>query len=347
MKKILLYILVGLMMTLSSMAISQTTISDTTSYFLGDINLWNNNVQNISELCDFSGDCYSLSILNSSTGDGTGTDDQTLSYNSATNEITIEDGNSIDISEVDTDTTIGNCSGDNSCNNILYDSEHTLPLHETLGLLSTNNESNLNVNYSDDSDKLDGQDSTYYLDNTDTSDLVSTDNYNSTQFDETGSQFNVKTSWITTLINTLIDNKVTQSFINGLFVDDLTIDDYEADTNCTDDNSCPLITYDSELSYTVDTNETTRMDNIADFSCTSDQKISSFGSDATPVCTADTNTDTQLTEDQVEAYIFDSDNTDNLDMTTYNISMSTNAEIYHNGTCLIIQVGDTKDITCP
>jgi len=145
------------------------------------------------------------------------TDNQALSWDSGTNEISIEDGNAVDIGSVDTkrtdqeilditdpeyinyteepdlnvndsdyldgqhgsyyldntdnqdittsrsgdtvtidisggtgdtftdnyepDTTIGNCSGDGSCDNILYDSEHTLTLHEGLGLLSTNNNS--------------------------------------------------------------------------------------------------------------------------------------------------------------------------------------------------------------
>lgn len=44
--------------------------------------------------------------------DSTGTDDQTLVYNTGNNTITIENGNSINISEVDTDTT---CDGA-SCN---------------------------------------------------------------------------------------------------------------------------------------------------------------------------------------------------------------------------------------
>jgi hypothetical protein len=57
---------------------------------------------------------------------------------------------------------------------------------------------------------------------------------------------------------------------------------------------------------------------------------------------------TNLTEDNVEAYIFDNDNTDNFNMSTYNISQNTNAYhcfgpscatyLYYNGTTLIIKV---------
>ena len=43
----------------------------------------------------------------------------------------------------------------------------------------------------------------------------------------------------------------------------------------------------SDLSHTVDTNETTRVNNIAGFSCGGTDKVSSFGSDGLPVCTAD------------------------------------------------------------
>ena len=51
------------------------------------------------------------------------TDTQDISYNTATNVISLVDGGTINISEVDTDTNtqIGNCSADQSCTTILYD----------------------------------------------------------------------------------------------------------------------------------------------------------------------------------------------------------------------------------
>ena len=40
----------------------------------------------------------------------------------------------------------------------------------------------------------------------------------------------------------------------------------------------------SDLTHTIDTNETTRMNNIAGFTCTSGNFVSSFGSNSLPVC---------------------------------------------------------------
>ena len=47
-------------------------------------------------------------------------------------------------------------------------------------------------------------------------------------------------------------------------------------------------------------------------------------------------TDTNLTEDDVEAYIFDDDNTANLNMSTYNITSSGSGVISSNSTCVLI-----------
>lgn len=52
--------------------------------------------------------------------DSTGSDSQTLSYNAGTDEISISGGNTIDITEVDTDT---NCTSEGACPLITYDTE--------------------------------------------------------------------------------------------------------------------------------------------------------------------------------------------------------------------------------
>ena len=66
-------------------------------------------------------------------------------------------------------------------------------------------------------------------------------------------------------------------------------------------------------------------------------------------------TDTHLTEDQVEAYIFDSDNTANLDLNNYNITGinslvgetdPTNMRITQNASCWTIHAGDTTFSVC-
>lgn len=70
--------------------------------------------------------------------------------------------------------------------------------------------------------------------------------------------------------------------------------------------------------------------------------------------TNNTDTDTNLTEDNVEAYIFDSDNTANLDMNNYNITVNTivmeedqaNHWIYDNATCIVIKAGTTYLEVC-
>jgi len=60
-------------------------------------------------------------------------------------------------------------------------------------------------------------------------------------------------------------------------------DDYEADTNCSVDNSCGLITYDSELDYTTDTNASTACSGT-------DTYLSGDGTCETEQYEADTNT---------------------------------------------------------
>ena len=61
--------------------------------------------------------------------------------------------------------------------------------------------------------------------------------------------------------------------------------------------------------------------------------------------TNETDTDTHLTEDNVEEYIFDADNTANLQMTTYNITMG-DAILYVNSTCFVVKIDTTYFEVC-
>ena len=61
--------------------------------------------------------------------------------------------------------------------------------------------------------------------------------------------------------------------------------------------------------------------------------------------TNETDTDTNLTEDNVEEYIFDADNTANLQMTTYNITMG-DAILYVNSTCFVVKIDTTYFEVC-
>ena len=51
------------------------------------------------------------------------------------------------------------------------------------------------------------------------------------------------------------------------------------------------------------------------------------------------------TEDEIEAFIFDNDNTANLNMSTYNITIGS-CEQYWNGTCLFVECPTTTSIQC-
>jgi len=98
-----------------------------------------------------------------------------------------------------------------------------------------------------------------------------------------------------------------------------------------------------------DTNETVRVDILvaSNFYNATDFVLW----DATFNATFETlDTDTNLTEDNVEAYVFDNDNTANLDMSAYNISTGSTSNnsrfcmnqdcssyIYYNGTGIVIQ----------
>ena len=61
--------------------------------------------------------------------------------------------------------------------------------------------------------------------------------------------------------------------------------------------------------------------------------------------TNSTDTDTNLTEDNVEAYIFDNDNTANLNMSNYNITIGEYI-LYANNSCFVIKVGTTYLEVC-
>lgn len=83
-----------------------------------------------------------------------------------------------------------------------------------------------------------------------------------------------------------------------------------------------------------------------------DGKVCKYDLASTDVICNYDDANTQLTEDQVEAYILDSDNTANLDMNNYNVTVNTivlendqtNHRIYDNATCVFIR-GDTSTLT--
>jgi len=133
------------------------------------------------------------------------------------------------------DTTIGNCSGDESCNLITYDSElsYTIDTNETVrvGLLETKvDDNNLSMK-----DYVDSQSDTY-----NTTLELDRDYLRITDYDGNSSQ----------QMFTAVNNG---TFSTGSHTIDTTI------ANCSGEGSCSLITYDSELTYTVDTNETVRV----------------------------------------------------------------------------------------
>jgi len=57
--------------------------------------------------------------------------------------------------------------------------------------------------------------------------------------------------------------------------------------NCSEEGSCSLITYDSELNYTVDTNETTRFGNLVDVDCSGTDKVIGVQTNGTVLCGTD------------------------------------------------------------
>ena len=110
----------------------------------------------------------------------------------------------------------------------------------------------------------------------------------------------------------------------------------DTNTNCSVSNSCSPIVYEAELNKTyVDTQDSAQdecseitgcveeaFNSIANFTgtLTSSKWCLYDGSEIDCNVEPVTDTDTNLTEDNVEAYIFDADNTANLGMNSYNIT---------------------------
>ena len=127
---------------------------------------------------------------------------------------------------------------------------------------------------------------------------------------------------------------------NKTYADTLYTNDTNTNTNCSVANSCPLLVYSTNTSWVTANqgyNTTADMFNAVD--------------NGTFI---KTDTDTNLTEDDVEAYIFDADNTANLDMNGYNITVSNiimeedqaNHNIYDNASCVVIRAGTTYLEVC-
>lgn len=105
----------------------------------------------------------------------------------------------------------------------------------------------------------------------------------------------------------------------------------DTNTNCSVANSCPLLVYSTNTSWITANqgyNTTDDMFNAVD--------------NGTFI---KTDTDTNLTEDNVEAYIFDDDNTANLNMSSYNITMG-DAILYSNSTCFVVKIDTTYLEVC-
>ena len=77
------------------------------------------------------------------------------------------------------------------------------------------------------------------------------------------SEFNNDAGFITSYTDTNTNCSVDGSCSLITYDSELTYT-VDTNTNCSIDNSCGLITYDSELTYTVDTNETTRVNDLYD-----------------------------------------------------------------------------------
>lgn len=112
----------------------------------------------------------------------------------------------------DTDTTIGNCSGDQSCTNILYNSD--LPLeNKTISHWNnvTGKPANLDTDSTDDitTSNIGDQNvnSSDYWDNLDT--------INTTQMENNGGTLNFLESWLTAFVNSWFSGKTTDDLTEG------------------------------------------------------------------------------------------------------------------------------------
>jgi len=183
---------------------------------------------------------------------------------------------------VDTDTTINNCSVDNSCDLITYDSELTYTSLTGLDIINTSmldNDSiirNHNTSWITDNQNPDTTINNCSVDNS--CDLITYDSeltytsldgldiVNQSMLDNDSIIRNHNTSWIT-------DNQNPDTTIN----------------NCSVDNSCSLITYDSELDYYTTT------DFLVDYSTTGYYTDANITASEMYILTPHTNrTDTEI-----------------------------------------------------
>lgn len=102
------------------------------------------------------------------------------------------------------------------------------------------------------------------------------------------------------------------------------------------------------------TSEIFRVDHAGNFYLYPLTNCDTLDTDANGLLSCGTDANTQLSEDNVEAYIFDADNTANLDMNNYNVTVNTiimevdqaNHWIYDNATCIVIKAGTTYLEVC-
>jgi len=155
-----------------------------------------------------------------------GTTDTNASTACSTTEVLLGNGTCLDSDNFydDTDTTIGNCSADQSCANVLYTTD------EYLGGLSCADKKIAKWN--------------------DTSNIWYCSD------DEVGEPGAGDIEGVLTTGNILYGGCTTGTcniFVNGTLLNN-SMDARDSNTNCSIDVSCDPITYDSELSYTTDTN---------------------------------------------------------------------------------------------
>jgi len=287
------------------------------SYYLDDTTIGNCSVSNSCSNILYESELDTFSELNNQIGDATllnksfadntyldNTDSQTLSFSG--DNISISGGNEINISSID--TTIGNCSVDQSCPNILYDAGDTASGNYTFGgalfIDDTNNRVGVNTTTPVSTFEIIG-DLTIGDGYNDTADVWSNSSYllfdAQTDDGDTGGYIREEAhpEWegLYLMLGGYLDEGSGREFYPGMAIEArgdfiILLSDYISFDSLTD---CD----------TIDTDE------YGFLSC---------GTDA----------DTHLSEDQVEAYVFDDDNTDNFNLSTYNIS-TVHCIVFDNG----------------
>jgi hypothetical protein len=158
------------------------------------------------------------------------------------------------------------------------------------------------------------------------------DSPNATWFENAGGVLNLITSQLTSFIDNWLTGKSTDDLTEGstnfydnqswnqtgadlLFQDDIGADCSAGDfVKGVDDDG----TLDCDTPSVADTNETARFDNLTAVDCSAGTLVIGVQNNGTVLCATDQ--DTNLTEDDVEGYIFDDDNTANLNLSGYNIT---------------------------